>query len=264
MEQTTLVSQTINFDSMVERWEGMDTAWKNVIFPARKSDFPLFLMYFFISKVKISLQMDKFPGNDLAKMPIFFPSWVWTTANPGCKPCRKAVCKCDHKTVGKWQFWLYAFHATSSEPSMLCAASSAVLSRLYTNIWFFIFSVISFVDCFQNFALQAGVYISNFYSPDDKFTRHWRAGVCKFQTLLIFAETGVSPLFLQKQCSWLCVSAQTPQLSSQKSVCAPLPPLKIPGSAPVTFVSNLNCWNRNMQFTVPGLRSHVTKPCFLF
>ena len=28
-------------------------------------------MYFFISKVKISLQMDKFPGNDLAKMPIF-------------------------------------------------------------------------------------------------------------------------------------------------------------------------------------------------
>ena len=34
-------------------------------------DFLLFLMYFFISKVKISLQMDKFPGNDLAKMPIF-------------------------------------------------------------------------------------------------------------------------------------------------------------------------------------------------
>ena len=28
-------------------------------------------MYFFISKVKISLQMDKFPGNDLAEMPIF-------------------------------------------------------------------------------------------------------------------------------------------------------------------------------------------------
>ena len=28
-------------------------------------------MYFFISKVKISLQMDKFPSNDLAKMPIF-------------------------------------------------------------------------------------------------------------------------------------------------------------------------------------------------
>ena len=28
-------------------------------------------MYFFISKVKISLQMVKFPGNDLAKMPIF-------------------------------------------------------------------------------------------------------------------------------------------------------------------------------------------------
>ena len=46
-------------------------AWKNVFFPARKLDFPLFVMYFFISKVKISLQLDKFPGNDLAKMPIF-------------------------------------------------------------------------------------------------------------------------------------------------------------------------------------------------
>ena len=58
------------------------------------------------------------------------------------KPCREAVCKCDHKTVGKWQFWLDAFHATS-EPSMLCTASSAVLSRLYTSIWYFIFSVIT-------------------------------------------------------------------------------------------------------------------------
>ena len=28
-------------------------------------------MYFFIAKVKISLQMVKFPGNDLAKLPIF-------------------------------------------------------------------------------------------------------------------------------------------------------------------------------------------------
>ena len=28
-------------------------------------------MYFFISKVNISLQMVKFPGNDIAKMPIF-------------------------------------------------------------------------------------------------------------------------------------------------------------------------------------------------
>ena len=28
-------------------------------------------MYFFISEVKVSLQMDKFPGNDLAEMPIF-------------------------------------------------------------------------------------------------------------------------------------------------------------------------------------------------
>ena len=28
-------------------------------------------MYFFISKVKISLEMVKFPGNDLAKVPIF-------------------------------------------------------------------------------------------------------------------------------------------------------------------------------------------------
>ena len=59
------------------------------------------------------------------------------------KPCGEAVCKCDHKTVGEWQFWVDAFHATSSEPPMLRAASSAVLSRLHTSIWYFIFSVIS-------------------------------------------------------------------------------------------------------------------------
>ena len=57
------------------------------------------------------------------------------------KHCREAVCKCDHKTVGKWQFWLDAFHATSSEPSMLCAASSVfyqdyvLVFRISSFLW---------------------------------------------------------------------------------------------------------------------------------
>ena len=53
---------------------------------------------------------------------------------------------------------------------MLCAASSAGISRLHN--WYFVLSMITY--CPQNFTRQAGVYISNFYSPDDKFTRHWR------------------------------------------------------------------------------------------
>ena len=57
---------------------------------------------------------------------------------------------------------------------MLCAASSAGISRLHN--WYFVLSMITY--CPQNFTRQAGVYISNFYSPDDKFTRHWRAGEC--------------------------------------------------------------------------------------
>ena len=36
-------------------------------------------MYFFILKVKISLQMVKFPGNDLAKMPTFSHQAYYTT-----------------------------------------------------------------------------------------------------------------------------------------------------------------------------------------
>ena len=46
-------------------------------------------------------------------------------------------------------------------------------------MWFM--SMITY--CPQNFTRQAGVYISNFYLPDDKFTRHWQAGECSFRTL---------------------------------------------------------------------------------
>ena len=59
------------------------------------------------------------------------------------KPCGEAVCKCDHKTVGEWQFWLDEFQATSCELPMLCTASSTVSSRLNTSIWYFVFSVIT-------------------------------------------------------------------------------------------------------------------------
>ena len=40
---------------------GMDTAQKNANFSEIWSNFPLFHMYFFIQKVKISLKMTKFP-----------------------------------------------------------------------------------------------------------------------------------------------------------------------------------------------------------
>ena len=43
---------------------------------------------------------------------------------------------------------------------------------------------------------------------------------------------GVPLLFWQRQGAWLCVSAQPPQLSFLKSICAPPFLSKIPGSAP--------------------------------
>ena len=60
------------------------TPRKNANFPGMLSNFPPFLMYFIIQKVKISFQMAKFPGNDIPKFPIFSShaylfDWLITT-----------------------------------------------------------------------------------------------------------------------------------------------------------------------------------------
>ena len=199
----------------------------------------------------------------LLKCPFFFPPWVWTTANPGCKPCRKAVCKCDHKTVGKWQFWLDAFHATSSEPSMLCAASSAVLSRLYTNIWFFIFSVITLLIFRILLARRACTLVISTRPTINLHATGERACV-NFGHCLFLQRQEWAPYFCKNSAADCVLVPRPLSFPLNKVFVGPPPPLKIPGSAPATFVSNLNCWNRNIQFTVSGLRSHVTKPCFLF
>ena len=55
--------------------------------------------YFFISKVKISLQMDKFPGNDLAKMPIF-SHYAYSKHAPGAVCISNMVL--EHVWLGKF------------------------------------------------------------------------------------------------------------------------------------------------------------------
>ena len=51
----------------------MSRAWNKALFPGIKSNFPPFPMYFYMSKVKISLQIVRFPTNLVTRLP-FFPA----------------------------------------------------------------------------------------------------------------------------------------------------------------------------------------------